>query len=310
MIRSLKYSNRVIKKSVSSLSIGDKAWIDLSDPSPGELSKVSKLTGVYAKDMESVLSGTVLPKTVNRNGYSMVVLRALNPKKGYSHFGIFISNKVIVTVHKKKVFAIDDLLELVSGKEGKEFFSNGLVYIFFRITSYVTKRFHSELDKIEDKIDVLEDDILSGKVKEPTKIFDLKQTVMNVRRALITNRDLVDVISGGYSKYVSSKNNSWLSELRIEMGQVVSISEMLRDRLTGAMEMYMGSISNKLNDIMKGFTVIASLLLLPMLISGIWGMNFSKIPFYENPIGFFVPLIIMVVSIILMVSWFKWKKWI
>ena len=93
------------------------------------------------------------------------------------------------------------------------------------------------------------------------------------------------------------------------MEQVVSIAEMLRERLTGAMDMYMSSVSNKLNDIMRGFTVIASLLLLPMLISGIWGMNFAKIPFFDNPYGFFVPLLIMLFSVFLMVLWFRRKKW-
>jgi magnesium transporter len=76
------------------------------------------------------------------------------------------------------------------------------------------------------------------------------------------------------------------------------------------MDMYMSSVSNRLNDIMKSFTVIASLLLLPMLISGIWGMNFEKIPFFYYGNGFYVPLLIMAISVALMSFYFKKKKWI
>ena len=177
MFRSLEYSRGAIKKSISSLGVGERAWIDLSDPSSAELNRVNRLTGIYVKDMESVLGKEVLPRTVNRKGYSMAVLRALNPKKGYSHLGVFISNKAIVTVHKKKVLAVDDLLELVSGKEGKEFFSNGLAYIFFRITSYVTKRFHSELDKIEEVM------------KNPAK-FGIPSWLFNRRKDIDTGEDL------------------------------------------------------------------------------------------------------------------------
>ncbi|MBT3721431.1 hypothetical protein HOG47_07315, partial [archaeon] len=289
MIRSLIYSKRVVKKSLSPFNSGDKMWIDSSNPDALELKKICKLTGIYVSDLQKSLDQESLPRIINRKGYSMIILRALGPKRRYTPFGIFISNKMIVTVHKKKICALEDLYELLGGKEGKEFFSNGLTYLFFRISSYVNKRYHTELDRLEDEIDQLEDDILDGKMDKPSKIFDLKGKVMHLRRALNTNRNLVDLISGGYSKYIKEKNNNWLSELKIETDQVVSITELLRERLTGAMEMYMSSVSNKLNDIMRGFTVVASLLLLPMLISGIWGMNFANIPFFDSQFGFDIP---------------------
>jgi magnesium transporter len=311
MIRTLRYSGGKVKKSSSNnLRAGDRMWIDLHDPSDAELKKVSKLTGVYVKDMQNALRNDELPRCVNRKNYSMIILRALNPRTGYSPFGLYVNKGFIVTVHSKKVLTVDDLFDLLQSEQGKEFFRNGLDYIFCRIVSYVTKRFHDELDKIEDKVDKLEDIILDGKVKSPHKIFDLKQTLMNVRRALVTNRDVVDIISGGFSKFLMIKRINWFSELKMEINQAISVSEMSRERLTGAMDMYMSSVSNRLNDIMKSFTVIASLLLLPMLISGIWGMNFSKIPFFEHGYGFYVPLIIMVASVFLMATWFKKKKWV
>ncbi len=309
MIRSLKYSKGVVKKSVFSLSVGDRIWIDVTNPTPLELKRISKLTGIYVDDLNRTLDKDALPRVTNRKSYSIVVLRSLTQKRNYAPFGLFVNNKFIVTVHKKKVYSIDDLFSLLSGKEGKEFFSNGLTYIFFRIASYVNKKFHSELDKLEDEFDILEDNILDGKVSDPSQIYNLKGTVMSIRRALTSNRNLVDLISGGYSRHISAKNQNWLSELKIETDQVVAVTELLRERLTSAMEMYMSSVSNKLNDIMKGFTVIASLLLLPMLISGIWGMNFAKIPFFDNSLGFYIPLLIMLVSVTLMGIWFKSKKW-
>ena len=308
MIESLKYSKGVVKKS-STFGAGDRIWFDLSNPEESELKKINKLTGIYLSDLQKVLDKNALPRIINRKGYSLVILRALSSKKKSSSFGIFIGSKYIVTMHNKKVFAIDDLWELIKGKEGKEFFSNGLPYIFFRIASHVNKRYHTELDRLEDEIDKVEDKILDGKVNSPSQIYDLKASVTLIKRSLNSNRNLVDLISGGFSKHISSKNQNWLSELKIETDQVVSIAELLRERLTGAMEMYMSSVSNKLNDIMRGFTIIASLLLLPTLISGIWGMNFANIPFFNHAFGFYMPLMIMVISVVLMVVYFKAKKW-
>jgi magnesium transporter len=308
MIWSLSYSGKKVKKTADSIKMGDRTWIDVSGGSDKDFEKISKLTGVHVSDMKSVLDQNALPKVVNRKGYTMVVLRALSSRQ-YFPFGIFISNKFMVTVHKKKVYAINDLSKLVSEREGKEFFSKGVAYLFYKLSYHVTTRLHRELDKLEDEMDDLEDKILDGKVNSPSGIFSLKQIVMNIRRALKTNKDSIDLIFNGRSRYVPKSGLAWFSELRVEMEQVVSIAEMLRERLTGAMDMYMSSVSNKLNDIMRGFTVIASLLLLPMLISGIWGMNFAKIPFFDNPYGFFVPLLIMLFSVFLMVLWFRRKKW-
>lgn len=308
MIWTLSYSGKKVRKSTGSVKKGGMMWIDVSGGSEKDFKKVSKLTGVHISDMKSVLDQNALPKVVNRKGYSMIVLRALSSRK-YFPFGIFISNKFMVTVHKKKVYAINDLSKLVSEREGKEFFSKGVAYLFYKLTYHVTTRLHRELDKVEDEMDDLEDKILDGKINGPTGIFSLKQIVMNIRRALKTNKDSVDLIFNGRSSYVPKSSLAWFSELKVEMEQVVSIAEMLRERLTGAMDMYMSSVSNKLNDIMRGFTVIASLLLLPMLISGIWGMNFAKIPFFDYQYGFFVPLGIMVVFVILMSLWFRRKKW-
>ena len=273
------------------------------------MKKVGNLTGVYVQDMKKVLKRTELSRCFDRKGYSMIILRALSPKTGYSPFGIYLNKKYIITVHKSKVFTIDDLFELLKGDQGKEFFSLGTSYLFCRIASYVTKRFHSEVDKLEDRVDKLEDDILDGRVKSPKKIFALKEILMNVRRALVSNGEVIDVVSDGTLKYLYTKNASWFSELKMEINQAISISEMSRERLTGTIDMYMSSVSNRLNDIMKSFTIIASLLLIPMLISGIWGMNFANIPFFENGFGFYVPLLIMVVCVIIMSLWFKRKKW-
>ena len=95
-----------------------------------------------------------------------------------------------------------------------------------------------------------------------------------------------------------------------EISQIISDVELSRDRLSQVMDMYMSSVSNKMNDTMKFFTVVAALLWLPMLISGIWGMNFQRIPFFYNPYGFFFPLILMIATVLLMIIFFKKKRWI
>ena len=100
-----------------------------------------------------------------------------------------------------------------------------------------------------------------------------------------------------------------MEDINIELNQMIDIENTLSSRITAIMEMYMSFTSNKLNETMKSFTVIASLLLLPMLISGIYGMNVI-LPMQNTEGSFFIILGIMLIFMVSMLIYFKFRKWI
>ena len=112
------------------------------------------------------------------------------------------------------------------------------------------------------------------------------------------------------NKFITNKNYIFLNGSHVEISQAENMIEFQREKIRGILDIHMSSVSNRLNDIMRSFTVLASILLLPMLISGIWGMNFAKIPFFDSDIGFYIPIILMFFSVVLLFIFFKYKKWV
>ncbi|MCG2717253.1 MAG: hypothetical protein L6408_00255, partial [Nanoarchaeota archaeon] len=169
------------------------------------------------------------------------------------------------------------------------------------------KDYHEVLEDMDQELEKIEGRILKTESEKiPYTILDLKKTLLYIRRALVGNRDTINSLK----ESTLIKKRDLLYDLYIEFVQQVDMVELSRERMTAMLEIYFSLASNKLNVIMKYFAVIAALILLPTLISGIYGMNFISLPLKEHPNGFWMILSIMVLIMGIMFLYFRRKKWI
>ena len=169
------------------------------------------------------------------------------------------------------------------------------------------KEFSQNLEDIEDRLDKIEEKAIRAE-SNMGQIFALKKNIIYLRKALSGDREVVEHIISGAIPIL--KNKTLFNMLFIELSQLIDTEELIKDRLTGVLEVHLSSISNKLNEVMKSFTVIASLLLIPMLISGIYGMNFRVLPLSQHDYGFWFSLGFMLITVVLMLLFFKIRKWL
>ena len=312
MIRGVKYSNnRTFSVSLSKVNLlKDKVWIDVVTKDKKELKDLEKKFNLYPRDVEDSIDMHELPRLSNRKDYSFIVLRSLTEKTHSIPLGIFLSKNFIITVHPKEIKPLKNFFKIVLTKEGKEFFSRGQDFLFYRIVSEINRNINGDLERFDDKIDQMENKVLNNKVQDAKELFPLKKRLTYYKKSLTSNRGIIEKLQNKTSKFISNKNFLDLNTLHVEIAQAENTVDFQREKLTGISEMHMTAISNRLNDIMRSFTVLASVLLLPMLISGIWGMNFAKIPFFDNPNGFYIPLIFMVLCVFLLFFFFKRQKWV
>ena len=312
MIRGVKYSGGNVKVvSINSANLlREIVWIDVVTKDKKELKELQKKFNLYPRDLEDSIDIHEVPRLANRKDYSFIVLRSLISDNHSVPLGIFLSKKFIITVHLKEIKPLSNFFKIVHTKEGKEVFGRGVDFLFYKIVSEINRKLHGDLEKFDDKIDKMEEKVLKNKMDNANELFPLKKHVTYYKKALTSNKGIIEKLQNKTSKFTSEKNFLDLNSLHVEMAQAENTVEFQREKLTGISEMYMSSISNRLNDIMRSFTVLASILLLPMLISGIWGMNFAKIPFFDNQYGFYIPLVLMVVSVIILFAFFKRKNWL
>jgi magnesium transporter len=311
MIQCVKYSG----KKTSSVDIEkinlirDDVWVNVSSPNDKELKQLEKKFKLYSRDLVDSLDEHEVPRLSNRDGYSFIVFRALINDRSFP-VGIFLSKKFIITVHSKEIKPLTKFFKIMFTQEGVEFFNRGMDFLFYKIISEMNRNLHKDLNDFDDKLDKLEDRVLKNKFSDVNEVFPLKKHISYYKRAISSNLEIIEKLQNRTSKFITNKNYIFLNGIHVEISQAENMIEFQREKIRGILEIHMSFVSNRLNDIMRSFTVLASILLLPMLISGIWGMNFARIPFFDSQIGFFIPLILMFFSVVLLFIFFKYKKWI
>lgn len=311
MINCVKYTGK--KTSAVTIEkinlIRDRVWVNVNSPTDKELKKLKDKFKLYPRDLVDSLDENEIPRLSNQDGYSFIVFRALNGSDSIP-VGIFLSKNFIITVHSKTIKPISNFFKIVFSSEGTEFFNKGNDFLFYKIISEMNRNLHKELNDFDDKLDKIEYKVLKNKTDNINEIFPLKKQISTYGRAISSNLEIIEKLQNKTSKFISDKNYIFLNGVHVEIAQAENMIKYQREKVRGIFDIHMSSVSNRLNDVMRSFTVLASILLLPMLISGIWGMNFAKIPFYNDPNGFFIPIILMFFSIVLLFIFFKYKKWI
>ncbi len=306
MLKVVMYSSRKSRLvAFSSISSQGVYWLDATRPNEKELEQIKSKLQIVLRDLKDTIDPRELSRIVNHSKYTLLIFR-VPFRLGTTSLGIFIGDSYVLTVHKENLNFLKRLhssLEL-NGSSKKE-----LSLIVYRILLSAIREYSLELDKIGYEVESTENRIFKGqKETNLSRLFSLKKKLLYYRKSLTGNEQILDQID--QASFISRQNRELFMDLRVELTQVSSVLEVYRERLVEGMNLYVSSLSNRLNVIMKSFTVITSLLLLPMLISGVWGMNFSFIPFYTHPYGFYFPIVLMILSVSLMLLYFKHKSWL
>ncbi len=293
-------------------------WINCEEPTGHELTVISKKIRVERRHLHTAVDEDEVPKVVPLNDGIMVVIKAPSTEDDdliahsfaviiTSHYFVTLSAKTLESVTKFKSIPTSDL---------KEIMEHGKDTLLYEIYSAVIKDYFLRMDKIEDKIDKIEEQVVHKPDKEVVSdIFAIKKTLIYFHKALNANKEVFFELHRGNYKAIFPKNRKLFFELYNESVQLVDMVAIFRDVLTGTLDIYMSSISNNMNEIMKKLTVVASFILIPTLISGIYGMNFAANSPYNMPelywqYGYFFAIGLMVVSVLASYLYFRRKGWI
>jgi len=131
---------------------------------------------------------------------------------------------------------------------------------------------------------------------------------------LTGNREVIAGIEKEYVMHIEKKNVKLFRNIYNDVVQLIDMVSTNREILTGAMDIYLSSISNSMNVIMKTLTIISAFVLIPTLISGVYGMNFAggglNMPELTWRYGYVFALLLMLVSVLVLFIWFKKRKWL
>jgi magnesium transporter len=265
--------------------------------------------------VEDAMSKLQYPKVEAYDGYLYVILHGIESKAAEHCFAthdvdFFVGPNYLVTVHDGDSRSIADLRDHAT--RNAKILAEGPVALLHRIVDTMVDHYRPEMDKLEDRLDALEDEIFgTADPKLIRQILDEKRQVASLRRIVTPQRDVIARLARRDFVDVSTEMSFRFRDVYDHLVRVADDALMFQDRITGMLDAHLSNVSFRLNEVMKVLTLVTVLFMPPTLIAGIWGMN---VPLPHFPGGeaaqFWWVIGAMAAMIAAMVIVFRARRWI
>jgi magnesium transporter len=252
-------------------------WVDLAAPSIPESLILSDTFGFHPLAVEDAMSERQYPKVEAYDGFLYVILHGIESRAAEHRFAthdvdFFIGTNYLVTVHDGDSRSIADLREHAT--RNAKILAEGPVALFHRIVDTMVDHYRPELDKLEDRLDLLENEIFeTGDPKLIRQILDEKKQVASLRRIVTPQRDVIARLARRDFVDVSTELSFRFRDVYDHLVRIADDALIFQDRITGLLDAHLSNISFRLNEVMKVLTLVTVLFMPPTLIAGVWGMN-------------------------------------
>src|SRR5437868_584829 len=283
------------------------SWFDLSDPDSPDLDELGRRFHLHELQIEDCRHRPQRAKVDEYGSYLFAVLKRLVGKDQgpeFDDFDIFLGPDFLVTVHQGDCAFVAKLCESVQQNRVTR-----LDRILYEITDLIVDEYLVFLDYSADDISKVESLVLER--PEPAvlrEIFQLKRHLIDFRRNASGMRDVMNAIIRREGGLTGDDLDPYFRDVYDHVVRAVDLVETQRDLLTGSLDIYLSAVANRTNEVMKVLTIYGTLALPLVVITGFFGMNLH-LPWTENPHGIWYVSALLVVSMLLVLIYFKRKHW-
>ena len=187
----------------------------------------------------------------------------------------------------------------------------GADYLACRIVDIVVDNYFGTVENFGSEIEDREDDLVSNPTRQTLgSIQGIKKDMMRLRQYVWPVREILSELSKHGSPLIKEETLAYFRDVYDRVFEAMDLIETTRDMVSGMIDIYLSSMSNKTNDVMKVLTVVATIFIPLTFIVGLYGMNFKYMPELDSPWGYPAILIIMLAVAVSMLIYFRRKHWI
>ena len=184
-------------------------------------------------------------------------------------------------------------------------------YLLYRLIDTVVDNYFTVLEHVSEAAEQLESDVIEDPDEESLeRILQGRKRLLFLRRTIFPLREAVSMLEKEAGNLISKHTARYLRDVQDHVIQVTESIEILRDVANSIMELHMSGVSNRMNEVMKVLTIIATIFIPLTFIAGIYGMNFHNMPELTWPYGYYYALLAMLILVIGMLFYFRKKKWL
>ena len=279
------------------------------------LEKLGECYGLHPLVLEDILNTDQRPKMEDYGEYIYIVLKALdyNDKSneiGTEQISLILGSNFVFSFQEREGDTFDPIRERIRNGKGR-IRSMGADYLAYALVDSIVDNYFIILEKLGEKIEFLEDKLVSHPTPETLQtIHHLRREMIFLRKAVWPLREVINSLERGESSLVKESTRLYLRDVYDHTIQTIDTIETYRDMVSGMLDIYLSSVSNRLNSVMKVLTIIATIFMPLTFLAGVYGMNFKYMPELEWRWGYPFIWLIMAGIGVLMLIFFRKKKWL
>jgi magnesium transporter len=187
----------------------------------------------------------------------------------------------------------------------------GADYLAYALMDAVVDCYFTAIEKIGDRIEVIEEEIISDSDKKSIlELYRLKREMIYLRKQVWPMRDLINNMIRSETTLINASSDIYLRDLSDHVTRIIDTVETYRDLLSGIMDIYLSTNANKMNEVMKVLTIMSSIFIPITFMVGVYGMNFDNMPELKTQHGYYVLWGVMLATVIGLLVYFKRRKWL
>lgn len=252
-------------------------WVDLQSPTAEEAALLRDQFHFHDLAIEDAMSDLQDPKVEEYNGYLYLILHGINFKAAQHKFAthdvdFFLGRNYLVTIRDEHTRAIP-IVQDVCVRNGRVL-SEGLPALLHRLVDTLVDHYRPEIEKLEVKLDALEKEVFELPTRNfVKKILDLKKDIVSLRRVALPQRDVVNRLARREFTIIDTEIAYRFRDVYDHLVRITDEALIFQDRVTGILEAHLSSVSNRMNEVMKVLTVIATIFMPLSVLTGAFGMN-------------------------------------
>jgi len=279
------------------------------------IEKIGQCFAIHPLVLEDILNTNHRPKMEDYGDYLYIILKSFSDAADADgmddeQVSIILGKNYVISFQEKGDELFTPVLERISSAKGR-IRKSGADYLAYALIDTIVDKYFVILEDVGEKIEDLEDDLVIKPGQNALQeIHVLKRKMLHFRKALWPLREIMNSLSRGESALVQENTILYVRDTYDHTIQLVDALETYRDILSGMLDIYLSSVSNRMNQIMKVLTVISTIFIPLTFIVGVYGMNFKNMPELEYQWGYPAVLVAMLIISLAMVRFFQTRKWL
>ncbi len=306
-----------IEECYSYINSSTNTWINIEGLN--DIKMIERLGlkfNIHPLVLEDILNTDQRPKMNDYDDYLYVVLRMLtyDPVErliSSEQISLILGHNYLISLQEKSGDLFEGVRERIRNGKGK-IRKLGADYLAYALIDSVVDGYFTILEKIGELVEDIEDELITEpKPENLHTIHQLRREMILLRKSVWPLREVINMMEKEETSIIKKTINIYLRDVYEHTIQIIDTIESFRDMISGMLDTYLSSVSNKMNEVMKVLTIIATIFIPLTFIAGVWGMNFEHMPELKwpwiYPYGFWA-LMILIGGV--MIMYFKRKHWL